>query len=140
MMPGSVPPPSIPVMTGSDPRLLRLAINDPAFLGRVLAADEALIERLLPRDLALVRIAMLVALDGPPSAFEYATSAALAAGATPAELVDVLVAAAPLVGSAHVVSAAPRLARALGCDLDDELEGAHLGSTRRLDDRALGRS
>ena len=116
-----------PGMTGQDERLRRLAINDPAYLERILAPDGSALERLAPHDLALVRIGVLVALDGPSSAFEYATSAALAAGATPDELVDVLIAVAPLVGSAHVVSAAPRLARALGFDLDADLEGAHLG-------------
>ena len=114
-------------MTGQDERLRRIAINDPTFLERILVADPSMVERLAPHDQALVRIGVLVALDGPSSAFEYATSAALAAGASPDELVDVLIATAPLVGSAHVVSAAPRLARALGYDLDADLEGAHLG-------------
>jgi 4-carboxymuconolactone decarboxylase len=110
-------------MSGPEARLRRLAINDPTFLDRVMADDGAA-TALDPHARALVRIGVLVALDGPPSAFEYATSAALAAGATAEELVDVLVSTAPLVGSAHVVSVAPRLARALGFDLDRELEGA----------------
>jgi alkylhydroperoxidase/carboxymuconolactone decarboxylase family protein YurZ len=110
-------------MIGPDARLRRLAINDPVFLDRIMADDGAATD-LDPHDRALVRIGVLVALDGPPSAIEYATSAALAAGATAQELVDVLISTAPLVGSAHVVSVAPRLARALGFDLDRELEGA----------------
>jgi 4-carboxymuconolactone decarboxylase len=114
-------------MTGQDGRLRRLAIHDPAYLEQILTGDLSAVRQLAPHDLALIRIGVLVALDGPRSAFEYATSAALAAGASPDELVDVLIAAAPLVGSAHVVSAAPRLARALGYDLDADLEGAHLG-------------
>ena len=67
-------------------------------------------------------VGILIALDGPGPAFEWATSAALADGATAEELVGVLVTAAPLVGSAHVVSSAPRLARALGYDIDAALE------------------
>jgi alkylhydroperoxidase/carboxymuconolactone decarboxylase family protein YurZ len=108
-------------MHAPDARLRRLAINDPAFLDRVMADDAT--TDLDPHDRALVRIGVLVALDGPPSAIEYATSAALAAGATAEELVDVLISTAPLVGSAHVVSVAPRLARALGYELDRDLEG-----------------
>jgi 4-carboxymuconolactone decarboxylase len=104
-------------------RLRRLAINDPRFLDDVLHADAGdSAHRLDPHLLSLIRLGILVAVDGPPSAFEWATSAALASGATADELVDVLVAAAPLVGSAHVVTAAPRLAHALGYDVDADLE------------------
>ena len=78
--------------------------------------------RLLSPSTLLIRLGILVAMSGPPSAFEWATADALANGATPDELVEVLFAAAPLVGSAHVVAAAPRLARALGYDLDADLE------------------
>ena len=62
-------------------------------------------------------------INGPPSAFETAASAALAAGATEDELVEVLIAAAPTVGSAHVVAAAPKLALAMGYDVDAAFEG-----------------
>lgn len=122
MMAAAVGRASIPDMSGPDARLRRLAINDPVFLDGIMA-DDAATTALDPHDRALVRIGVLVALDGPPSSIEYATSAALAAGATADELVDVLVSTAPLVGSAHVVSVAPRLARALGYDLDRDLEG-----------------
>jgi hypothetical protein len=44
------------------------------------------------------------------------------AGATAAEIVDVLVAVVPVVGQPCVVEAAPKLARALGYDTDDALE------------------
>jgi len=111
-------------------RLRRLAINDPRYLEHVLRADaDDPASRLDPHVLSLIRLGILVAVDGPPSAFEWATSDALASGATIDELVDVLVAAAPLVGSARVVTAAPRLACALGYDVDADLE--------RLDDSPL---
>ena len=71
---------------------------------------------------SLVQLSALVAMGGPASAFEWVASLALANGATPDEMVDVLVATAPLIGSAHVVAAAPRLARALGYDIDMDLE------------------
>jgi 4-carboxymuconolactone decarboxylase len=102
-------------------RLRRLSINDPQGLAAVLAPDPA-DEGLDPRSAALVRLGVLIALDGPPRSFEWAADAALASGATSEELVGVLIAVAPLVGSSHVVTAAPRLALALGYDLDADLE------------------
>jgi alkylhydroperoxidase/carboxymuconolactone decarboxylase family protein YurZ len=105
-------------------RLRRLAIHDTESVDAVLGADETSRNGcdLDPHAAALVRVGILIALDGPGPAFEWATSAALADGATAEELVGVLVTAAPLVGSAHVVSSAPRLARALGYDIDAALE------------------
>jgi 4-carboxymuconolactone decarboxylase len=105
-------------------RLRRLSINDTRYLDTVIRSDtdDDTAHDLDPHVRALIRLGILVALDGPPSAFEWATTVALANGATAEELVEVLIAAAPLVGSAHVVSAAPRLAVALGYDLDAALE------------------
>ena len=105
-------------------RLRRLSINDTRYLDTVLRADadETVAHELDPHIRSLVQLGILVALGAPPSSFEWATSLALANGATADELVEVLIAAAPLVGSAHVVSAAPRLACALGYDLDADLE------------------
>jgi alkylhydroperoxidase/carboxymuconolactone decarboxylase family protein YurZ len=75
------------------------------------------------RTRAMLDLAMLIAVDGPASAFETAASAAMAAGATKDELVEILIAAAPTVGTAHVVAAAPKLALAMGYDVDAALEG-----------------
>jgi alkylhydroperoxidase/carboxymuconolactone decarboxylase family protein YurZ len=77
-----------------------------------------------PRTLALVRVAALVALDGPGAAFDATVSAALASGATPDDVVETMIAVGPTVGSAHLVSAAPKLAMALGYDVGADLEGA----------------
>ena len=55
------------------------------------------------------------------SSREY-VAAALAAGATEAEVVDVLLAVASTVGLARLVSAAPSLALGLGLDLDHAFE------------------
>jgi len=105
-------------------RLRRLAINDAQSIDAMLTPGEPPPKGcdLEPHAAALVRVGVLIALDGPAASFEWATATALAEGATPEELVGVLVTAGPLVGSAHVVSAAPRLARALGYDIDDALE------------------
>jgi hypothetical protein len=43
-------------------------------------------------------------------------------GATAAEIVDVLVGVVPVVGLPSVVAAAPKLAMALGYDVEDALE------------------
>lgn len=110
-------------------RLRRLSINDTRYLDAVLRtdADDGIEHQLDPHVRSLIALGILVALDGPPSSFEWATSLALANGATAEELVEVLIAAAPLVGSAHVVAAAPRLACALGFDLDADLERLETG-------------
>lgn len=111
-------------MRAHEDRLRRLAINDAASIGSVLTPGpaDARPDDLDPHATALVRLAVLIALDGPAPAFEWATAAAIASGVTEDEIVGVLVAAAPLVGSSHVVSAAPRLARAMGYDIDADLE------------------
>jgi len=73
-----------------------------------------------PRTVALVRLGALVGTGGRavPS-MDALTGAALDAGATVSEIVDVLVAVLPIVGTARVVDAAPRLALTLGCDIQD---------------------
>ena len=75
----------------------------------------------------LVRIAVLIAMDAGTPAYQREVNAALAAGATADDLMGVLCAVAGVVGSAHVMSAAPRLAMALGYDVEADLE--------QLDDR-----
>jgi alkylhydroperoxidase/carboxymuconolactone decarboxylase family protein YurZ len=75
------------------------------------------------RTRALIRIAALVATGGGPSSYEREVAGALAAGATAGDVVGTLVAVAPTVGMAHVVSAAAGLALGLGYDVDRALEG-----------------
>ena len=101
-------------------RLHRLAINQTAWSeDPSRAADLAWLEPVLdPRALALVRLAALVAVGGEVPSYGAAADAAVGAGASAAEVVDVLVAVLPVVGAARVVAAAPRLAMALGYDAD----------------------
>jgi 4-carboxymuconolactone decarboxylase len=105
-------------------RLRCLALNDDAFVGSVLGMglDTVDASRLDARTHALVRLAGLVSVGAAPSAYHASVEAALAAGARYDEIVGVLIAVAPAVGLARVVSAAPQLALALGYDVDDELE------------------
>ena len=70
-----------------------------------------------PRSYALVKLAALIALDAPPASYLWQVANALDAGATPADLVGVLIAVAPQVGGPRVVAAAPEIMVALGLSL-----------------------
>jgi alkylhydroperoxidase/carboxymuconolactone decarboxylase family protein YurZ len=72
----------------------------------------------------LLRISALIALDAPLSSYRTAVDAALTAGATIDDLLAVLVAIAGTVGSARVLSAAPRIALAAGYDVEAALEAS----------------
>lgn len=93
-------------------RLRRLVINDAAM------REVDCPTTLETRTLALARIAALVALGGEELSYGAETDAAIAAGASPSEVVDIVIAVAPIAGTARVASAALRLAIALGCEDD----------------------
>jgi 4-carboxymuconolactone decarboxylase len=99
--------------------LRRLAIHDPR-----LAQDRPgpCVPVLDPKTLALVRLGLLIATGGSVPSYGAYADAAVDEGATVAEIVDVLVAAIPVVGLPCVVAAAPRLAMALGYDVEEGLE------------------
>ena len=107
--------------------LRRLAVNDARIideLGCTAGVDGDASEPdsvLDPRTLALVRLAALVAVGGAVPSYGAQADAAVGAGASAAEIVDVLVGVVPVVGIPCVVAAAPKLALALGCDTDDAL-------------------
>jgi hypothetical protein len=69
-----------------------------------------------------VRVAAIIAVDAAPSSFQQAVTHALAAGATIDEIVATLEAVTPVVGAARVVSSAPKVALALGYDVEQALE------------------
>lgn len=64
--------------------------------------------------LILTRIAALVAMDAPAISYLAHVDPALKANLTSEQLQDVLVAIAPVVGTARVMSAAGHIAKALG--------------------------
>jgi alkylhydroperoxidase/carboxymuconolactone decarboxylase family protein YurZ len=105
-------------------RLLSLALNDEEFIDSVLAMrpEDAEASGLDPKAHALVRLGALLALDAAPASYQSVVGAALAAGASVEEIVGVLIAVAPTVGIARIVSAAPELALAVGYDIDSALE------------------
>jgi alkylhydroperoxidase/carboxymuconolactone decarboxylase family protein YurZ len=71
---------------------------------------------------ALVRLAAVVAMRAPASSYLCTIDAALAGGATDEEVIGTMIAVAPTVGLARLVSATVGLALALGYDLDAALE------------------
>lgn len=71
------------------------------------------------RSYALVKLAALIALDAPPASYVWQVGNALAEGATPEDIVGVLIAIAPQVGGPKLVSAAPEIMVALGLTLPD---------------------
>lgn len=73
------------------------------------------------RTSGLVRIAALVALDGPPASYASQVAMALEGGATPGDVLEVLRSIAGLVGSSKVVAAAPEVMLALGFTLPEDL-------------------
>jgi alkylhydroperoxidase/carboxymuconolactone decarboxylase family protein YurZ len=105
------------IVRSHEEKLRRLALNDTE---RVLHLPCATLDA---RTRAILDLAVLIAVNGPASSFDTATSAAMAAGATEDELVEILIAAAPMVGTPNVVAAAPKLALAMGYDVDAALEG-----------------
>ncbi len=102
--------------------LRRLSLHDQRALAQVLGGAGAeppeCDHTLDPRTLALARIAALVAIDGAVPSYGALADDAVDAGATAAEIVDVLLGVIPIVGLPRVVAAAPRLALALGHDID----------------------
>ena len=67
-------------------------------------------------------MAALVAIGASEPSFGELADAAVGAGASPDEIVDVLVGVRAVVGGPRIVAAAPKVALALGYDLDDILE------------------
>ncbi len=116
-------------MTSQQESLRRLSLHDQAYLDDAISSPgrRTAPERLDPRGCSLGRMAALYALDAPESSYGWATSAALASGVTSDELVELLIALAPVIGSARVVSAAPKLGLALGYDVEADIERLDAG-------------
>ena len=97
-----------------------LAINDARFVETVSRAGVGR-QGLDPKSLALVRLGGLVAVGGAVPSYGELSDAALSAGASANEIVDVLVGLIPIVGLPCVVAAAPKIALALGYDVEEGL-------------------
>lgn len=100
--------------------LRRLALNDEKALGMVLRGQPSG----CPADLGskvelLVRLAALLAVGAAIPSLREAVGQATTAGATTDEMVGVLVSVGPTIGLASLVASAPRLAMAIGYDLEN---------------------
>lgn len=100
--------------------LRRLALSDERIAGAALdpSGGASATSSLDPPMLALAQVAALIATEAPLASYQWAVESALAAGASDTDIVDVLVAVAPVVGLARVAAAAPELALALGYDVE----------------------
>jgi len=67
-----------------------------------------------PRELMLARMAALIAVDAPPASYMANAEAAADSGVTAGDIQGVMIAVAPVVGTARVVSAGGKILRALG--------------------------
>jgi alkylhydroperoxidase/carboxymuconolactone decarboxylase family protein YurZ len=89
-----------------------------------MTADSLEASNLDPETLMLVRIAALVAVDAPAGSYLMNLGVAADAGVEAEQVQGVLAAVAPIVGAPRVVSAAGRMADALGVAIDLGQAGA----------------
>jgi hypothetical protein len=101
--------------TAPDNDLSRIAQGDAPVLETLLAMNLDALERsgLDADTYLLVRLAALVAMDAPPVSYAITLAAAADSGLTVEKAQAVLVAIAPLVGSARITSAAGAIVRAV---------------------------
>src|SRR3954454_15803912 len=107
--------------------LRRLAFHDTRFTDECVSRARDRSFKLDAKTVSLVRIGVLVAVGGAVPSYGAEVDAALSAGATVDEIVQVLVELIPVVGPLSVVAAAPNLALALGYDVEDDLERQSVG-------------
>jgi alkylhydroperoxidase/carboxymuconolactone decarboxylase family protein YurZ len=103
-------------------RLRLIAVNDRLLTAELWGGTGAESDELDPKTRALVQLAALVAVGGPASSYGALADAAVNMGASPAEMVEVVVSVAPVVGLPRTAAAAAALAMALGCDIDNGLD------------------
>jgi 4-carboxymuconolactone decarboxylase len=75
-----------------------------------------------PRTRALVSIGAAACTNAPTSTFQTLVASAIEAGATAGEVLGVMLAIAPAAGESRIVTIAPKVALALGYDVDAAFE------------------
>jgi 4-carboxymuconolactone decarboxylase len=116
--------------------LRKLSIRDDAFVDSVLTCERENLaaSALDPKTHALVRIGALVTINAAPPSYMWTVESALDHGACLEEIVGTLIAVMPAIGTARVVSAAPKLGLAVGYDVTYALEqldsNASIGAKR----------
>jgi len=110
------------IVSSGEELLRRLALNDERCVARVLANEPApeIDGPLAPKIEALVRLAAMLAIGAATTSLRPLVQQNRGLGATEDEIVAVLVAIGPALGLAGLVGAAPRLAAAIGYDLNEE--------------------
>lgn len=114
--------------SGAEELLRGLAAGEDSLVRSVLAVSPARVRAsrtaprraLTPATGALVHLGAILAVGGSTTSLRWAVELASRAGAEDEEIVDVLATVAAIVGSARVVAAAPRLALAIGYDIEVE--------------------
>jgi len=104
--------------------LTKLAIADDAYYENLLASERSGVaaSHLDEKTHSLVRLGALIAIDATSPGYMWTVESARRHGASDDEIVGCLIAALPAVGIANIVSAAPKLALALGYDITAALE------------------
>lgn len=74
------------------------------------------------RTLTLVIVGAAICTDAPTKTFQALVGSALQAGATVEEVIGAMVAVAPAAGEPRIVAVAPKIAFALGYDVDAAFE------------------
>jgi alkylhydroperoxidase/carboxymuconolactone decarboxylase family protein YurZ len=100
----------------------RLTIGDEALLASLFASPDAFSDVIDQRTACLVRVAAVIIADPALPAYQLEVRDALDAGASPELITAVLLAVTRVAGSAAVMSAAPKLALALGYDVEAGLQ------------------
>jgi alkylhydroperoxidase/carboxymuconolactone decarboxylase family protein YurZ len=102
--------------TNANETLQVLGEGDLSVLNTLMRMTEGSLEEsgLDPETFLLVRIAALATLDAAPASWLMNLKVSAEAGIAPERIVGTLVAIAPVIGTARVVSAAGHIVRALG--------------------------
>jgi alkylhydroperoxidase/carboxymuconolactone decarboxylase family protein YurZ len=87
-----------------------------------MTADSIAVSSLEPKELMLVRVAALAAVDAPAVSYATNTEAAAAVGIDAETVSGVLAAIAPIIGTARVASATGTIVEGLAIELE-ELDG-----------------
>ena len=98
-----------------DERLSRLSVNDAVLLSSTESEQQTAV---YTKQLCLARLSALVASSAPGPSLRSEVDAAVSAGATSTDILSTLAAILPVVGRPRIVAAAPKIALALGYDLD----------------------
>jgi alkylhydroperoxidase/carboxymuconolactone decarboxylase family protein YurZ len=108
--------------TASTNQLLGLAGGDLSVIDNLMKMHEGTLEasHLDPRSYSLVRIAALATLDAAPVSWLTHLALSDEAGVSPEQIVGTLIAIAPVIGTARIVTAARGILGAMGLAVDLE--------------------